>query len=139
MRGWGARENELLTSNSRSMTMRTTDLDAMSDEQLKELFSGSGCKKYFDAILEATAAEVELSSGELRLMTVMDDEVDEFYRWDWERKTKHFNDYLQFITERKDNLLLLTWIFDHADEMYRWLDRLEKATQQRAAGCEAAS
>ena len=36
--------------------MRTTDLDTMTDEQLKELYSnGSGTRKYFDAIAEANA------------------------------------------------------------------------------------
>lgn len=105
--------------------MRTTALDAMNDEDLSAILSSED-QKHIDAIVEAKARRIELSPGELRLMKIMDDAVDHFYRVDLDRKKKHLDQYLQFIAERKDDILLLTWIYEHAGEMYRWLERIER-------------
>jgi hypothetical protein len=106
---------------------RTSKLDHMSDVELLGFFSSPSeeSQELLTSMAQAQAAGAELSPGELRLQKVMDDAVDEFVSWDKERKRTALDEFIQYLTRRREDLLTMTWVFNHSTELYRWVERLE--------------
>ena len=53
------------------------------------------------------------------------DAVDDFISQDKERKRTAFDEFIQYLTKRREDLLTMTWVFNHSTELYRWVERLE--------------
>jgi hypothetical protein len=106
---------------------QTSKLNHMSDVELLEFFSSSSeeSQEFLTSMAQAQAAGTELSPDELRLQKVMDAVVNDFISQDKERKRTAFDEFILYLTKKREDPFVTTWVFDHANELYRWVERLE--------------
>ena len=109
------------------MKTRTSKLDNMCDAELWAVVGSPSeeSRELLTAMEKAQAAGAELSFGELRLQKLMDAAVEEFYSSDNDRKEKTFDEFIDYLTAHRSDLLVMTWVFNHANELYRWAESLE--------------
>jgi hypothetical protein len=51
--------------------------------------------------------------------------VNDFISQDKERKRTAFDEFILYLTKKREDPFVTTWVFDHANELYRWVERLE--------------
>jgi hypothetical protein len=107
--------------------IQTSKVNQMSDVELLEFCNSSSeeAEAFLTSMAKAQIAGTELSPDELRLQKLVDAVIDDFISQDKERKRTAFDEFILYLTKKREDILVTTWVFDHANELYRWAERPE--------------